>query len=127
MSIDEITAKFESILKQQLETKFTEFETKFTKFENNFGDKINNLSEDVAEIRESIGSVYEITARHELVKSYGVEYARPFRLQDIHGLARLILPKRPHLPSEKRDKNLKNTTGILNDRAGILADSVSKV
>ncbi|KAJ3384334.1 hypothetical protein HDU92_003636, partial [Lobulomyces angularis] len=65
-------------------------------------------------ILDSIGSVYEIVARHELIKDYGEHYARPFRMQDMHGVARLILPK--HITT--------NTTEILNDRSNSLIASI---
>ncbi|KAJ3202006.1 hypothetical protein HK099_002024, partial [Clydaea vesicula] len=74
-------------------------------------------------ILDSIGSVYEIVARHELIKDYGEHYARPFRMQDMHGVARLILPKRPFLQSEKIDITT-NTTEILNDRSNSLIASI---
>ena len=89
-----------------MEEKFSSMEEKFSSMEESLkevkGDlsmatqKLTDLSTKFEENESNwkrAGDTFEIVVRRELRATKGADYARSFKIKDLHGLARIALPK----------------------------------
>lgn len=77
---------------QRIETKVEQLSKHVGKVENDVSRALNKLENQEPHLLKS-GAMYEMMLRQELRTSRGELYARPFVVNDLYGLARLVAPK----------------------------------
>lgn len=106
MSIEDMNEETKTFfigLLRQIETKIEQIETKVDKFETTMSDRVKKVEKDVSRVLNKLenqephllksGVMYEMMLRQELRTTRGNLYARPFVVNDLFGLARLVAPK----------------------------------
>ena len=118
--IGELDTKFD-MYSGELDEKFDMYSGELNeKFDINIGehDEENNMN--IGELDEEndnsvtinrnlsaiVGFGYEVAVRGELRRKYGRDYASPFRIIDLIGLARIVLPKDARLMDKTKDWNV---------------------
>ncbi|KAJ3376670.1 hypothetical protein HDU92_009145 [Lobulomyces angularis] len=108
-------------LSEKVDEKFKTVQVQLDNLNEKVDEKFKTVQVQLDNLNEKVGHTFELAAKQHICKVYGETYARSYVICDIHGLARLTLPK---CNQEGEVKFLHNSSLLQNERVKVLAQVI---